>query len=184
MFVNFSTACFRLLIRALTVAILIPSLICEQYYAFIVTVCVFSLGQMIEYISFMEKSVSKMVHIICSIGCLLAIAVSITCFIYFAGLAITVDSSSTGIQSFTEQDNIIDDKLSDKREQYVKTADSQEITHETDNKNTTAPFLSFVVWMTFIVSLYYVTVDFLVWVVAVLNGWKLKRQYSKSILRI
>lgn len=143
MFVNFSNACFRLLVRALTVAILIPSLIHEQYYAFIVTVCVFSLGQMIEYIGFMEKSVSKMVHVICSIGCLLAIVVSVICFIYFAGLAITADSGTNGINGITEQGNTTDNEV-DERAQQFKTSDPtpEIIGQETEYKSMPSPFLT------------------------------------------
>lgn len=183
MFVNFSSACFRLLVRALTVAILIPSLIHEQYYAFIVTVCVFSLGQMIEYISFMETSVSKMVHVICSLGCLLAICVTVICFVYFAGLAMTADAESTEVNGITEQVNAPEIGLV-KNVPQVKISTPETVTHMADKKNASYPYLTFVVWVTFLVSLYYVAIDFLVWVVAVLNGWKLKRQYSKSILHI
>lgn len=183
MFVNFSNACFRLLVRALTVAILIPSLIHEQYYAFIVTVCVFSLGQMIEYISFIEKSVSKIVHIICSLGCFLAICVTVICFVYFAGLAMTADSGSPGIKDITEQVNAVDVEQ-DKSASQVRTSTSETVVHETDDKSTSSSYLTFVVWATFLASLYYVAIDFLVWVVAVLNGWKLRRQYNKSILHI
>lgn len=176
MFVGFSKASFRLLIRAITVGILIPSLLNEQYYAFIVTVCVFALGQMIEYISFIENTVSKTVHLICSVGCLLAIIVSVICFVYFAGLAINADSNMKSIIQTVDQD--------ENASESIVNSDSEIIESTTSAEDEPSPYLVFVVWVTALVSLYYVFVDFLVWVVAVLNGYRIRQQYNKSILHI